>query len=49
MTLIVRKMDEEGRPLKVVRGRTDDPEIIKDMIRRADEEGERDHFHLPIG
>ena len=44
----MRKVDEEGRILKEVSGFTDDPEIIKDMIRRADEEGETDHFHLPI-
>ena len=47
-SFMVRKVDEDGRTLKVVRGRTDDPEIIKDMIRRADDEGENDHFHLPI-
>ena len=49
VVFLVRKVDEEGRILKEVRGRTDDPEIIKDMIRRADEEGERDHVQLPIG
>jgi hypothetical protein len=47
-SFMVRKVDEDGRILKQVRGRTSDPEIIKDMIRRADEEGENDHFHLPI-
>jgi hypothetical protein len=45
---VVRKVDEDGRTLKEVRGLTTDPEIIKDMIRRADEEGENDYFHLPI-
>ena len=45
---VVRKVDEDGRTLKEVRGVTSDPEIIKDMIRRADEEGENDFFHLPF-
>ncbi len=45
---MMRKVDENGRTIKQVRGVTSDPEIIKDMIRRADEEGENDHFHLPI-
>jgi hypothetical protein len=43
---LVRKVDEDGRTLKEVRGVTSDPEIIKDMIRRADEEGETDYFHF---
>ncbi len=47
-SFVVRKLDEEGRTLKEVRGVTSDPEIIKDMIRRADEEGEYDNFHLPF-
>lgn len=44
-TFFVRKVDEDGRVLKEVRGLTTDPEIIKDMIRRADENGELDDFH----
>jgi hypothetical protein len=47
-SFMVRKVDENGRTIKQVRGVTSDPEIIKDMICRADEEGENDHFHLPI-
>lgn len=47
-SFVVRKLDEEGRTLKEVRGVTSDPEIIKDMIRRADEEGESDNFHNPL-
>ena len=47
-TFMVLKVDEDGRTLKKVGGWTSDPEIIKDMIRRADEEGEKDFFHLPI-
>jgi len=47
-TFYIRKVDEEGRILKAVGGQTRDPEIIKDLIRRADEEGEDDNFHLPI-
>lgn len=47
-TFLFRKVDENGRVLKEVRGMTTDPEIIKDMIRRADEEGENDFSHLPI-
>ncbi len=38
-TFLVCKVDEDGRTLKAVRGVTSDPEIIKDMIRRVDEEG----------
>ena len=45
VTFFVRKVDEDGRVLKEVRGLTTDPEIIKDMIRRADEDGELDDFH----
>ena len=45
---VVRKVDEDGRTLKGVVGLTTDPEVIKDMIRRADEEGEHDNFHLPF-
>lgn len=47
-SFLVRKVDEDGRTLKEVRGVTSDPEIIKDMIRRADEEGEYDSFHLHL-
>jgi hypothetical protein len=47
-SFVVRKVDEDGRILKEVAGVTSDPEIIKDMIRRADEEGENDYFHLPF-
>jgi len=47
-TFYVHKVDKEGRILKAVGGQTRDPEIIKDLIRRADEEGEDDNFHLPI-
>ena len=43
---LVRKVDEDGRTLKEVGGVTSDPEIIKDMIRRADDEGETDYFHF---
>jgi hypothetical protein len=45
-TFLVRKVDEDGRTLKEVGGVTSDPEIIKDMIRRANEEGETDYFHV---
>ena len=45
-TFIFHKVDEDGRSMKQVMGQTSDPEIIKDMIRRADEEGEKDYFHL---
>jgi hypothetical protein len=34
-TFSIVKMDEEGRTLRTVRGRTDDREIIKDLIRQA--------------
>jgi hypothetical protein len=36
---VVRKVDEDGRTItiKEVSGLTTDPEIIKDLIRRADE------------
>ena len=47
-SFVVRKLDEDGRTLKEVRGVTNDPEIIKDMIRRADEEGENDYYHVPL-
>jgi hypothetical protein len=47
-TFVVRKVDQDGRILKAVGGRTSDPEIIKDLIRRADEEGEDDNFHYPF-
>lgn len=47
-SFVVRKVDEDGRILKEVRGVTSDPEIIKDMISRADEEGETDYFHYPF-
>jgi len=47
-TFYVQKVDKEGRILKAVGGQTRDPEIIRDLIRRADEEGEDDNFHLPI-
>jgi hypothetical protein len=43
---VVRKVDEDRRTLKEVRGVTSDPEIIKDMISRADQEGETDYFHV---
>jgi len=29
------KKDKEGRTLRMVNARTDDPEIIKDLFRRA--------------
>jgi hypothetical protein len=44
--IAVRKVDEDGQTPKEVRGVTRDPEIIKDMIRRAAEEGETDYFHV---
>ena len=34
-TFTIVKMDENGRTLRTVRGRTDDREIIKDLIRQA--------------
>jgi hypothetical protein len=37
VVFVVRKIDEEGQILKVVGGRTTDPENIKDLIRQADE------------
>jgi hypothetical protein len=39
-TFSVLKVDEEGRILREVTGRTSDPEIIKDLIRQASEEDE---------
>lgn len=39
-TFSVMKLDDEGRILREVRGETDDPEIIKDLIRQANEENE---------
>jgi hypothetical protein len=39
-TFLVSKVDEEGRILREVRGRTRDPEIIKDLIRQASEDDE---------
>lgn len=47
-SFVVRKVDEDGRTLKEVKGVTSDPEIIKDMIRRANGEGESDNFHHPL-
>ncbi len=38
-TFSVLKVDEEGRILREVRGQTSDPEIIKELIRQAGEEG----------
>jgi hypothetical protein len=37
-TFLVSKVDEEGRTLRKVRGRTSDPEIIKDLIRQVGED-----------
>jgi hypothetical protein len=34
-TFSIVKMDEKGRTLRTVSGRTDDREIIKDLIRQA--------------
>jgi hypothetical protein len=34
-TFSIVKMDEKGRTLRTVRGRTDDREVIKDLIRQA--------------
>jgi hypothetical protein len=45
---LVRKVDEDGRKLRDVRGYTNDPEIIKELIRLAGEEGPDDFSHLPI-
>jgi hypothetical protein len=44
---VVRKVDDNGRKIRDVRGFTNDPEIIKELIRRADEEGPDDFSHLP--
>jgi hypothetical protein len=45
---VVRKVDDNGRKIRDVRGFTNDPEIIKELISRADEEGPDDFSHLPI-
>lgn len=45
VSFFVRKVDEDGRILKEVRGVTRDPKIIKDLIRRADEPGNLDGYH----
>jgi len=37
-TFSVMKLDDEGRILREVRGETDDPEIIKDLIQQANKE-----------
>ena len=39
VVFLVRKVDEDGRRIKDVRGYTTDPEIIKELIRLAGEEG----------
>lgn len=44
-TFFVRRVDEDGQTIKEVRGLSTDPEIVKDLIRRVDEEGEDDDFH----
>jgi hypothetical protein len=41
-------MDEESGTLKEIRGYAEDPEIIRDLIRRTGEEGTNDHFRLPV-
>jgi hypothetical protein len=37
VVFVVRKVDEDGQIIRVVGGRTTDPENIKDLIRQADE------------
>ena len=46
VVFLVRKVD--GRRIKDVRGYTTDPEIIKELIRLAGEEGPDGFSHLPI-
>lgn len=47
VSFVFEKVDEDGRSLKRVMGQTDNPELIKDMIRRASEGGENDYTHIP--
>jgi hypothetical protein len=39
-TFSIVKMDDKGQTLRTVRGRTSDPEIIKDLVRQALEDDE---------
>ena len=48
VVFVVRRVDDDGRKIRDVRGYTTDPEIIKHLIRLAGEEGPDDFSHLPI-
>jgi hypothetical protein len=48
VVFLVRKVDQDGRKIRDVRGYTNDPEIIKELIRLAGEEGPDDVSNLPI-